>query len=103
MSAHGFIWMYEDTENPDGMLKTKVEAKMKGGKMWSGSNHRSRAVNQYDFDLNLIKTFPSIADASRELGISPSNISGCAGNKKNVTAGGFIWKYVDNLTENFTE
>lgn len=93
ISAHGYLWAYADTENIEIFIRNKVKEKMHGGKMWSGGNHQARSVEQYDFDGNYIQTFPTIADASRTLGISVSNISGCAGNKKNTTAGGFVWKY----------
>lgn len=93
ISAHGYLWAYDDTENIENFISDKVKAKMHGGKMWSGSNHQARPVKQYDFDGNYIQTFQTITDAARALGISPSNISGCAGNKKNITAGGFVWKY----------
>lgn len=93
ISAHGYLWAYADTENIEIFIRNKVKEKMHGGKMWSGGNHQARPVEQYDFDGNYIQTFPTIADASRTLGISVSNISGCAGNKKNTTAGGFVWKY----------
>lgn len=93
ISAHGYLWAYADTENIELFIRDKAKEKMRGGKMWSGSNHRACQVKQYDLDGNYIQTYPSIADAARTLDISVSNISGCARGKKNVTAGGFIWKY----------
>lgn len=93
ISAHGYLWAYADTENIEAFISNKAKEKMHGGKMWSGGNHRARAVVQYDFDGNYIQTYQSIADASRILGIGTSEISGCARNKIR-TAGGFIWKYI---------
>lgn len=93
ISAHGYLWAYADTENIELFIRDKAKEKMRGGKMWSGNNHRARQVEQYDFDGNYIQTYPSIADAARALDISVSNISGCAGGKNYSTAGGFIWKF----------
>lgn len=52
----------------------------------------SKKINQYDKQGNYIKTWDSIIDITRELGIN--NISTCCRNKRHIkTAGGFIWKY----------
>lgn len=59
------------------------------------------AVNQYDLNDNLIKTYGSIIEASLETGILPSSISACCKgrsiNKERITirlqSGGFKWKY----------
>ena len=49
-------------------------------------------VNQYDTDMNFIKTWKSITEASRVLHIKDSDISRvCKGYRK--TCGGYIWKY----------
>lgn len=55
-------------------------------------NKVSKPIIQYDLKGNFIKQFPSLADASRELKISPSNISHCA-NGKYKTCKGYVWKY----------
>jgi group I intron endonuclease len=55
-----------------------------------------KSVIQYSIEGVLIKTYSSIADASVDLYIDYSSISKvCRGKRK--TAGGFIWKYADNL------
>ena len=91
-TAYGYIWEYSDTENQSELVGAKVKSKMHGGKMWSHWNHSAKSVAQYDLEMNFIKIYPCIADASRELGIDHSCISACAANKSK-TAGGFIWKY----------
>ena len=52
----------------------------------------SKVLLQYDLQGNFIKEFPSVNEASRELGKSQANISRCANGFKNQ-AYGFIWKF----------
>lgn len=67
-----------------------------------GSNRRLRAdyeqhpkgVCQYSTAGELIKQFPSIAEASREVGISVSRISQCCTSKRIALGGGFVWRFV---------
>lgn len=53
----------------------------------------SKIVLQFTKDGQFIAEYPSIAEASRQTGISQSHICSCCGGKQK-TAGGFIWKYV---------
>ena len=57
-------------------------------------NNFTRKINQYDTDLNCMQTFPSIANAAKELNIGKTNISGVL-RKNRKTAGGFIFTYDD--------
>ena len=50
-----------------------------------------RKVCQYDTDGNFIKEFPSIAEATRQVG---GNISKVLSGKQTL-AGGYKWKYSD--------
>lgn len=52
----------------------------------------SRKINQYDLNGNYIKTWNSMGEIKRELGISHCTISDCCRGKQS-TSGGFIWKY----------
>ena len=55
----------------------------------------SKKIAQYDKNkLELIKIWDSMMDVQRELGIDPSSISKCCKGKRK-SAGGFIWKYVE--------
>jgi hypothetical protein len=54
----------------------------------------SRKIIQYDLEMNKIKQFNKILDASKELNICYSSIKAVLYKKQN-TAGGFIWKYLD--------
>lgn len=58
-----------------------------------GNNHM-RKIGQFNLDNILIKEYASIVEASINLHISKSNISGVLRNYRK-TAGGFIWKYLD--------
>ena len=51
-----------------------------------------KGVNQFDLNMNLIKSYYSIQVAERDTGVVASNISRCA-NGKRKTAGGFIWRF----------
>lgn len=65
-------------------------------------NNFTRKIRQYDLNWNLIKVHTSISIAAKEMNISKSSIQGVLlGNRK--TAGGFIWKYVEDENINFSE
>ena len=63
-----------------------------------------KRVCQYDLDMNLVNTFCSIADASRQTGTNASSIAGCCRNRRyKLTAGGYIWRYADEDNNNKTK
>lgn len=75
-----------------GKLHTE-EVKKKFSEMRQGEKHpRALAVLQYDLDGNFIKKWDYIRQASNELNIDHSNISGCC-NGKYKTAYGYVWRY----------
>ena len=51
-----------------------------------------KKVVQYDKNDNVIKTFKSISEASRETGIATTSISYVCNNKRK-TAGGYVWHF----------
>lgn len=53
---------------------------------------KKNKINQYDMDMNYIKTWYNAGKIEKELNINHSNIIKCCRNKRN-NAGGFIWKY----------
>lgn len=55
----------------------------------------AKAVQQYDKEGNLIKTWNSLRSVERELKIPHSNIMSAI--KRNGTAGGYIWKLINNV------
>ena len=71
-------WNYGNT--------TSVDTRMKMSKT------RSKPVNQYNKNNNLINNFNSIKEATMFTGINGSSIIACCKNKRK-TAGGFIWTY----------
>ena len=79
-TAKGFIWRYEEVNF------TKEELN------FIKENKRKRKITQSDKDGNYLNTFESLADAHRITNIDASSISSCC-NKRQKTAGGFIWEY----------
>ncbi len=74
-SSNGFLWKYanEETKNKN-LKKTNIE--------------------KLSLDGQLLKTYPSVKQASEEEGISLTGIySACTGKQK--TSGGYIWRYAD--------
>jgi mRNA-degrading endonuclease YafQ of YafQ-DinJ toxin-antitoxin module len=54
----------------------------------------SKKVKQYDLDGNYIKTWDSVMEVQRQLGIDNANISACCNKKRNhKTIGGYKWEY----------
>lgn len=72
--------------------RMKISAPNKGA---FGEKHpRSKKVQQFDFDGNLVATYGSAREAARSLNkTSNSEISKCCNNQCK-TAYGFIWKYL---------
>ena len=67
---------------------------------FSGEKHpRARKVAQYDLEDNLINIWGYITQAANELGIHRTAINNCC-NGKAKTAGGFIWRYADEIGQN---
>lgn len=54
-----------------------------------------RAVCRYDIDGNLIDCWNSLSEAERQTGISNTIICNCC-KGKNMTGGGFIWRYKES-------
>lgn len=54
----------------------------------------TRKITQYDLEMNKMKDFNSIVDASKILNIGKTNIKAVLYNKQK-TAGGFIFKYLE--------
>ena len=65
-------------------------------------NNFTRTIIQYDLEGNLINEFKSIISAAKEMGVSKSNIQGVLLNKRK-TAGGFIWKYLEDENPDFSK
>lgn len=72
------------------VLKTKPSMKGRFGK----THVRAVKVNQFDKNGNFIKTWDSIIEASKKVGIPACCITNCA-KLRRKSAGNFIWEYVN--------
>ena len=72
---------------------TNTENQIHKVKIGLGNNF-TRKITQYDLEMNKLKDFNSIVEASKELNIGKSNIRGVLINSRK-TAGSFIFKYLD--------
>lgn len=70
--------------------KRQLSESHKGKKMGK-DNPNAKVVTQYNKHGVMVKVWPCISEASRELGIGISSISNCI-NGLSKTAGGFAWK-----------
>lgn len=79
-------------------VRYKISLHKKGNKnpMFGIRPTNAKKVLQYDSNMNLIKEWDTITQASNHLNIYNSNISMCC-NGKLKTTGGFIWKYKNTL------
>lgn len=59
------------------------------------NNKYSKSIIQIDDNGNIIKEYPSIKEASRQINISFQAISNCL-NGKQKHSGGYKWKYKEN-------
>lgn len=63
-----------------------------GLRVFEKNNKNSKSVQQLDLKGNLIKTFPSLAEAERQTGNGAANISrACRSSER--TCGGYKWKF----------
>ena len=82
-TSGGFQWRYSNDCNDVSVIVYK-----KSGKPY-------KEINQYDKQMNLIKTWSSISEVEKSLNISRTNIiSVCQ--KRQKTSGGFIWRYKED-------
>lgn len=87
-SAPNLNWT-DDSGNQKHAFKTGLNKALVG--VHSPS---SKSVKQINTDGSVIKIFPSLSDASREIGVDVSAISACAKKRKHSnTAGGYKWEY----------
>lgn len=77
-TAYGYIWRYDETLNNKPLL---ISA-------------QAKPVLQMDKQYNIVAKYNSITEAQRITGIN--NISNCC-NGKYKTAGGYIWRFSDDL------
>lgn len=86
-TAGGYQWRKVPVETLHTNIEPVVQRKSAGGK---------RAINQYDMDGNFIKRYESLTAASTENAINSKSIRDAANNKQRH-AGGYVWKYEDEV------
>lgn len=99
--SHNYIWKYADDDTPI-LIPSDIDKRTRSmyGKTFRRPTNKLK-ICQYDFDGNLIATYPSITAASKETGVNLTCISGCCkGDNTNAkikrrSAGGFIWRYAE--------
>lgn len=62
---------------------------------------KTRKINQFDLDGNYIKSYSSIREASKALGIKEQNIGAVARGKK-FKSGGYRWTYDDEELKEYS-
>lgn len=85
-SAGGFIWRFYDNKLTD----EEIEYLNKNPLIIPDKKTK---VAQYTKSGEFIRTWESISQVRKEIGINPSHISLCISGKRK-TAGGFIWKKI---------
>ena len=90
----GFLFIYE--EEYKNMTREDIQKKVEMSKPKKlGSNKTSfpeRNIFQYDLNINFIKEWKSLSEASKTLNISKPAICHCASGKSKSSAG-YIWSY----------
>jgi len=76
-------------------LSEETKQKIKDSRLRGSINPKSKKVEQYDMDNNLITVFNSMSEAAKECNTFHSSISACCHGKKN-TSNGFKWKFQGN-------
>lgn len=76
-------------------LSEETKQKIKDSRLRGSINPKSKKVEQYDMDNNLITVFNSMSEAAKECNTFHSRISACCHGKKN-TSNGFKWKFQGN-------
>lgn len=94
-AANNIVWSYNELSTKE--VKNRFDKYNKNKQISKNIGSyikkiKSKQVNQYDLDDNFIKSFPSANEAGRQLGFSPSLISGvCRGEHKQ--SHGYVFKY----------
>lgn len=87
-TAHGYFWAYADDYYSNNFDR----------EYYKKHDNKKKEVLQFDLDMNLINRWESCYKASRNIGVSPGEISKVC-NKKRMTAKGYIWRYADEYSE----
>ena len=97
-TAGGSHPMYGKRHTPESIKK--MSASHKGCKAWNKGiktgikPSNSKCVGMYTDDGALLREYPSVTDAARDVGNHSGNISACCKGKVKH-ASGYVWKYID--------
>ena len=97
-TAYGYQWRYADDCNDIGELNIPKKDTSYMIKNLFGAIK----IVQYKIDGTKINTYESASEASRITGICRSGIGKCCKGKQK-TAGGYIWRYADEVENNTLE
>ena len=87
--AGGYLWLYsEDATQQE--IERRVER--------AASKKKKRSVSQYTRAGVLVKEYESGNQAARETGVNGPSITTCCKGKK-PSAGGYLWLYSENATQ----
>lgn len=87
------VWSYEPLEKEE--ILQRFELSHNNPSFQKNYPSISKAVNQFDLDMNFIASYPSTREAGRVLGFSSSLIAGvCRGEHKQTY--GYIFRYSQN-------
>lgn len=89
-TAGGFIWRYADDEITNEYIALCNELHT--------CRNQKKSIVQYSLDNMFICYFDSVYEAGMKTGVDKGSISACC-RGKNKTAGGFIWKYYEDIEE----
>ena len=93
LTYKNFVWSYKELSKQEVLDKFELSKELNGLEVMQKKNNKlSKPIDQYDLDGNFINTYPSIHEASRQLGFGYSSIAGvCRGEHKQTH--GFVFKY----------
>jgi predicted GIY-YIG superfamily endonuclease len=93
-TSKGFTFLYENDykKMTDDDIIKHIELSKPTILTTNKTSYKEVEIYQYDLNMNFIKKWKSLAEASKTLNINKSTICMCA-KLKGKTAGGYIWKY----------
>lgn len=89
-TSGNFIWSFDILSDNDlNIILEKIKKRKTSPKK----------IYKYDLNFNLIEEYESITIAEKNTGVNHTLISNCLNNRIK-TAGGFIWKFENNINDN---
>lgn len=83
-------WCTQLENHRHGTINKRISASL------TNNPKKSKPVSAFDDEGNLIRTYPSIYEASRQLGVSASSITSCIkGRNRAKHCCGYVWKFTE--------